>query len=246
MRPSSAVSSAPQSWVRGPKPAQAGPLDPKADPEVRRTGPEPEPGALAARTQSAVRPARHPGAPQGPRTGSVSSHIPQPRRNEAAPVPAPGGTARTKPARARSRHAIGWVKAHGGAGATSLADLLGGADLGKRWPDPTKGEPGRIVVVGRTSASGLRSVSQALDALRDGRVPSDLDLLAVVLVADAPGRLPLSLLSRIRVIRSVVHVHRVPWIPAWRVDRSPRSLPRQLTTLADLVGGEHNRAGAVL
>ncbi|KAF2775078.1 hypothetical protein STPH1_7265 [Streptomyces sp. OM5714] len=98
-------------------------------------------------------------------------------------------------------------------------------------------------MVGRTSARGLQSVSQALDALRNGRAADDLDLLAVVLVADAPGRLPLSLLSRIRVIRSVIHVHRVPWIPAWRLDRSPKSLPRQLTTLADLVSGDHNRAG---
>ncbi|GGL84387.1 hypothetical protein GCM10010095_81450 [Streptomyces anthocyanicus] len=146
----------------------------------------------------------------------------------------------------RSRHAVGWVKAHGGAGATSLADLLGGADIGERWPDPAKGEPGRIVVVGRTSARGLRSVSQALDALHNGRAPNDLDLLAVVLVADAPGRLPLSLLSRIRVIRSVVHVHRVPWIPAWRLDRSPKALPRQLATLADLVGDDHHRAGGAL
>ncbi|WP_205616873.1 DUF6668 family protein [Streptomyces sp. OM5714] len=154
-----------------------------------------------------------------------------------------GGSKRTKPVRARSPHAVGWVKAHGGAGATSLADLLGGADLGERWPEPSRGEPSRILVVGRTSARGLQSVSQALDALRNGRAADDLDLLAVVLVADAPGRLPLSLLSRIRVIRSVIHVHRVPWIPAWRLDRSPKSLPRQLTTLADLVSGDHNRAG---
>ncbi|MEU6608685.1 hypothetical protein ABZ922_27150 [Streptomyces shenzhenensis] len=57
---------------------------------------------------------------------------------------------------------------------------------------------------------------QALSALRDRNAPQGLDLLAVVLVADAPGRLPLSLLRRIRVIRSAAHVHRVPWIPAWR------------------------------
>lgn len=245
MRPSPAVSSAPQSWVRGPKPAQANPMDQKSVPEDGRAGSATEPEAAAARSQSAASPARQPVVPRGPRTAPASSHAPRPRRNASARVPEPGlsESKRTTPARARSRHTVGWVKAHGGAGATSLADLLGGADLGTRWPEPAKGEPNRIMVVGRTSARGLRCVSQALDALRHGRAANDLDLLAVVLVADAPGRLPLSLLSRIRVIRSVVHVHRVPWIPAWRLGRSPKSLPRQLVTLADLVGDEHNGAG---
>jgi hypothetical protein len=139
---------------------------------------------------------------------------------------------------AKSRDEIGWVKAHGGAGATSLAELLGGIDVGVRWPEPARGEPRRIVLVGRTSAQGLKSVSQALGALSDGKAPQGLDLVAVVLVADTPGRLPLSLLRRIRIIRSAAHVHRVPWIPAWRVGGRPRALPRQLSTLAQLVGAD--------
>ncbi|WP_229859690.1 hypothetical protein [Streptomyces anandii] len=125
-----------------------------------------------------------------------------------------------------------------------MAEALGGVDLGSRWPEPTRGEPRRIVLVGRTSARGLRSVSQALGALEEGRPPQGLDLLGVVLVADAPGRLPLGLLNRIRVLRSVTHVHRVPWIPAWRLGRPPESLPRQLATLAELVGGQAQHEGA--
>ncbi|MEU6605105.1 hypothetical protein ABZ922_08565 [Streptomyces shenzhenensis] len=113
--------------------------------------------------------------------------------------------------------------------------------MGARWPEPARGEPGRIVLVGRTSARGLRAVSQALGALRDGNAPQGLDLLAVVLVADAPGRLPLSLLRRIRVIRSAAHVHRVPWIPAWRTGGRLRTPPRQLGTLAQLVGADIHR-----
>lgn len=172
------------------------------------------------------------------------------------PQPAAGGAHRTAPGPARdepgragvgrgeSRDAIGWVQAHGGAGATSLAEVLGGVDLGARWPEPARGEPGRIMLVGRTSARGLRSVSRALGALEEGRTPQGLDLLGVVLVADTPGRLPLGLLNRIRVLRSVTHVHRVPWIPAWRLDRRPRSLPRQLATLAQLLGGQEQHEGA--
>ncbi|MCF3136857.1 hypothetical protein, partial [Streptomyces olivochromogenes] len=126
----------------------------------------------------------------------------------------------------------------------SLVEALGGVDLGARWPEPTRGEPRRIVLVGRTSARGLRSVSQALGALKEGRAPQGLDLLGVVLVADAPGRLPLGLLRRIRVLRSVTHVHRVPWIPAWRLGGRPKSLPRQLATLAELVGIESHSEGS--
>lgn len=140
---------------------------------------------------------------------------------------------------------MGWVKAHGGAGVTSLVEVLGGMDVGARWPDPSRGEPRRIVLVGRTSARGLRSVSRALGALNDGRAPQGLTLLGVVLVADAPGRLPLALLRRIRVLRSAVRVQRVPWIPAWRTGSDPKSLPPQLDALADLVGSELYSEGAV-
>ncbi|MFI9748802.1 hypothetical protein [Streptomyces collinus] len=142
------------------------------------------------------------------------------------------------PVRGRSRDEIGWVKAHGGAGATSLAEALGGVDVGARWPDPARGEPRRIMLVGRTSMRGLGAVSRALGALRDGQAPQGVDLLGVVLVADAPGRLPLGLLRRVRVVRSVTRVQRVPWIPAWRVGGQPARLPRQLSVLADLVGAD--------
>lgn len=117
-------------------------------------------------------------------------------------------------------------------------------DVGARWPEPARGEPFRIVLVGRTSANGLRSVSRALGALKDGKAPQGLELLAVVLVADAPGRLPIGLLRRIRVLRSVARVHRVPWIPAWRTDSPMKYVPRQLVTLSRLVGSDVYGEGA--
>ncbi|MGW1536463.1 hypothetical protein [Streptomyces aureus] len=161
-----------------------------------------------------------------------------------ATEPSWGRPKRPGTARAASRDTVGWVKAHGGSGATSLAELFGGVEVGTRWPDPARGEPRRVVLVGRTGARGLRSVSQALGALQDGDAPQGLELLAVVLVADAPGRLPLALLRRIRVLRSVARVHRVPWIPAWRTGGRPASVPRQLAALARLVGAEAHTEGA--
>ncbi|WP_435879779.1 DUF6668 family protein [Streptomyces flaveolus] len=128
---------------------------------------------------------------------------------------------------------------------TSLVELLGGMDVGARWPDPSQGEPRRALLVARTSARGLTSASQALGTLHDGRAPHGVDLLAVILVADTPGRLPLALLRRVRVLRSVARVLRVPWIPAWRTGGTPKVLPRQLDQLAELMGSELYTEGTV-
>lgn len=205
------------------------------------------PVAAAPPVQAPVRTA----APASPRTAArpapASQRTAPPRRATPAPATeAPWDTpGRTRTARGRSRDEVGWVKAHGGAGTTSLVEALGGVDLGARWPDPARGEPRRIVLVGRTSAGGLQAVSRALGALTEGDAPHGLDLLGVVLVADAPGRLPLSLLRRIRVLRSAARVHRVPWIPAWRMGGRPAAAPRQLSVLAKLVGGELYAEGTV-
>ncbi|MEV6693479.1 hypothetical protein AB0M35_18605 [Micromonospora sp. NPDC051196] len=134
-----------------------------------------------------------------------------------------------------SEHGIGWIGAHGGAGATTLARLLGGTDIGCRWPDPALAEPARVMVVGRTNLEGLRAVSRALHALREGRHPAGMQLVGVVLIADAPVRLPAPLLGRIRLLRSIAPVHRVPWMACLRVGEGPKRLPRQLGRLSTLV-----------
>ncbi|MGC5031233.1 DUF6668 family protein [Micromonospora sp. DT229] len=134
-----------------------------------------------------------------------------------------------------SEKGIGWIGAHGGAGTTTLAGLLGGTDIGCRWPDPALAEPARVMVVGRTDLAGLRAVSRALHALREGRHPAGMRLVGVVLIADAPGRLPAPLLGRIRLLRSIAPVHRVPWIPCLRVGAEPKRLGRQLDRIAALV-----------
>ncbi|MEU6356205.1 hypothetical protein ABZ896_44015 [Streptomyces sp. NPDC047072] len=215
---------------QAPAPAQG----PRDTAPVRRIAPPP-----AAR--QATDPATAP--PRRPARGNTSV------RPLPAATPVPEGVwghqpRNPRPARGRSRDDIGWVKAHGGAGTTSMVELFGGVDVGARWPEPARGEPRRVVLVGRTSEGGLRSVSQALGALKEGHAPQGIDLLCVVLVADAPGMLPLSLLRRIRVIRSVVRVHRVPWIPAWRVGNRPQNLPKQIVRLAEVVGSRSEREGA--
>ncbi|WP_347403754.1 DUF6668 family protein [Micromonospora sp. WMMD710] len=130
-----------------------------------------------------------------------------------------------------SRTGVGWVAAHGGCGATTLANVLGGTDLGCRWPQPGRAEPARIFLVARTHAYGLQAASRALNAMRESRHPDGMELIGVVAVADAPGSLPRVLVSQIRLLRSVAPVHRIPWIADWRLGQHPSRLPRQVESL---------------
>ncbi|MFE2304074.1 hypothetical protein ACFXAW_38455 [Streptomyces sp. NPDC059445] len=129
-----------------------------------------------------------------------------------------------------------WIATHGGAGSSTLATVFGGHDAGRDWPRPDRGEPASVLLVGRTHAAGLDAVSHTLDIFRRGDAPPGLELDAIVLVADAPGRLPRQLAQRIKVINSVVDVYRVPWMPAWRTGDLTGPLPREAASLARLRG----------
>ncbi|NEB00060.1 DUF6668 family protein [Streptomyces sp. SID13726] len=125
-----------------------------------------------------------------------------------------------------------WVATHGGAGVSTLATVYGGHDSGRDWPGP--GAPTSVLLVARTHASGLLAVHRALDLFRRGEHPPGLDLDAVVLVADAPGRLPRPLARQIREIEAAVDVYRVPWVTAWRLGEPDRTPPRGTEALARL------------
>ncbi|MDQ0987055.1 hypothetical protein QFZ71_004338 [Streptomyces sp. V2I9] len=201
--------------------------------------------------------------PAGPRMWVRGPTRPQPTGDPVAPqdvatVPRPAAArgvtstaaASGRPQRPRreqrgalSAEGLGWVGAHGGAGASTLARVLGGTDLGCAWPDPARGEPARVMLVARTHADGMRAASRALNALREGRHPAGMELVALVLVADAPGRLPLVLANRVRILRSAAPVRRIPWIAAWRMGKETRRLPKQLFRLGALAGTRPDGAG---
>jgi hypothetical protein len=149
---------------------------------------------------------------------------------EAEPQPDPVA----RPAASTRRFA--WVATHGGAGATTLAAVFGGHDTGRNWPRPDQGEPESVLLVARTHAAGLEAVLHTLDIFRRGDAPPGLDLDAVVLVADAPGRLPRQLAQHVRAIESAVDVYRVPWMPSWRTGDLSAPLPRESAPLARLTG----------
>jgi hypothetical protein len=130
------------------------------------------------------------------------------------------------------RRQYAWVGTHGGAGVSTLAAVYGGHDSGRDWPGP--GAPASVLLVARTHAAGLLAASRALELFRRGEHPPGLDLDAVVLVADAPGRLPRPLSRQVKEIESTVDVYRVPWVSAWRLGDLNGSPPRGTEALTRL------------
>ncbi|MFJ3665702.1 DUF6668 family protein [Streptomyces sp. NPDC090106] len=147
------------------------------------------------------------------------------------PSPVPRGTA-------TARH-FSWVGTHGGSGTSTLSRVYGGHDCGHGWPGPA--DPPSVLLVGRTHAAGLAAVLRTLDLFRLGEAPRGLDLDAVVLVADAPGRLPRPLAQHVKVIESVIDVYRVPWVPDWRLGDLTGRPPRETEALARLTGAALDR-----
>lgn len=110
-----------------------------------------------------------------------------------------------------------WLSVHGGAGATSLALATAqGIDLTGAWPDPDLGWSERVVLVCRSNAAGIDRASKFLAEVAAGRVP-DLNVVALVVNADAPGRPPKAVRARIHELSGVVpRVLRLDWVSQWR------------------------------
>ncbi|GAA3839445.1 DUF6668 family protein [Streptomyces chiangmaiensis] len=142
-----------------------------------------------------------------------------------------------------SRRKFAWLGTHGGAGTSTLATVFGGFDAGRDWPRPERGEPSSVLLVARTHATGLRAALGFLDVFRRGDAPPGLDLDAVVLVADAPGRLPRRLAQHISVTESLIDVYRVPWVPSWRTGDLEGRPPRGCERLARLTGAFAHSGG---
>lgn len=148
-----------------------------------------------------------------------------------SPAPSPASSPVPSPAGARR---FSWVGTHGGAGVSTLATVYGGRDCGRRLPGP--GDPPSVLLVARTHAAGLAAVVRAVEDFRRGRTPAGADLDSVVLVADAPGRLPRPLAQRVRLLEATVDVHRVPWVSAWRLGEVDGAPPRGTDSLVRLTG----------
>ncbi|MHA2788308.1 DUF6668 family protein [Corynebacterium sp. S7] len=110
---------------------------------------------------------------------------------------------------------VAWaVGAHGGAGATTLARTLAPVgDAGAAWP--TKDEYPLCVVVCRSTRMGLDAAQSAVLQAKSGHA-GECEVLGVVIVADAPGRTPKSLVRRETVLEELTHVWHVSYLPGIR------------------------------
>lgn len=143
-----------------------------------------------------------------------------------------------------------WAGCHGGAGVTTLIRLTGaGRDARRAWPLPAAGES-KVVLVARTHLDGLRAALQAATQWAAGRVPDQIHLLGLVLVADAPGRLPRDLRELAQVVEGgVPRMWEIRWHERLRFDpmmaglaaRLPGDYRQVAVELARLCGREHRR-----
>jgi hypothetical protein len=117
------------------------------------------------------------------------------------------------------------MAAHGGAGVSSLlrAGLAaaGAVDGQRRWP-----AAGRMLLVARTSTGALERARDLTRAHARGQAGPDVELVGLVLVADAPGRLP----ARISALADLVsgafaRCWQVPWLTEWRLAAASEPLP---------------------
>ena len=147
-------------------------------------------------------------------------------RTPARLEPQPG----LKPPRAEARlsrvtvaHSTGrvwWVGAHGGAGESTLEQLLEGSRAaGHAWPlalpSAHVARPA-VALVARTHARGLRAAQAAATEWATGEIP--VNLLGLVLIADAPGRMPRPLRDLERLVRGgVPATWHLPWHEPWRL-----------------------------
>jgi hypothetical protein len=152
------------------------------------------------------------------------------RRGEAPVLSLPAVGLVTAPPAGRSRDTaadpvdgVALLGAHGGAGVTSL--LRAGldqvaVDAGRRWP-----RAGLVLLVARTSTSGLEWARDLARQHASG-LAGDVELLGLVLVPDAPGRLP----ARTAGLRDLVsgafaRTWQLPWLEEWRLAATTEPLP---------------------
>lgn len=175
---------------------------------------------------------------------------PQPPTGPRAPqpaVPAPDAVDRLPRRPVTVRAAPWWVGVHGGAGETTLAQLLPGsraADHG--WPQLLKQSgddeetPVQVVLVARSNLRGLTAAQRAATEWASG-VVAGVEVLGLVIIADAPGRLPRPLKDLAAlVVGGVPRAWQLPWSDPWRVGEveeasAPKEVRRLLADVRQLV-----------
>lgn len=118
--------------------------------------------------------------------------------------------------RVNGSHRLWMVGAHGGAGASTWAQILEVGDAGAAWPKHVN--PSRsltIVVCCRSTVAGLRAAQDVGIEWASGALPGQL--VGLIVGADAPGRLPRELRDQLQITSGAFpHCTFVPWQAQWR------------------------------
>jgi hypothetical protein len=129
-----------------------------------------------------------------------------------------------------------WLGVHGGAGESSLSRLdKRTRSAGHHWPLTASGST--VVLVARSNVPGLRAAQLAATEWASGTVPG-IRVAGLIVLADAPGRLPREIREFARVVGGgVPHLWHIPWIESWRFghDVPPEELPKEARTVLDQV-----------
>lgn len=131
------------------------------------------------------------------------------------------------------------VGAHGGAGTSTLAGLTGMFDFDHVWPVSAP-IPNDVIVVARTHMAGLTAAHDAALSLAAGEI-AGVNVLGLVLLADAPGRLPKALSEKARMVSGAYRMSwTIPWIEKWRLGEETTKLPTRCARVIEQLTLLHN------
>lgn len=129
-----------------------------------------------------------------------------------------------------------WLGVHGGAGETSLARLDKNTRAAEHnWPLTAVGSV--IALVARSNIPGLRAARLAATEWASGSLPG-IHVAGLVVMADAPGRLPKEIRDFARVVGGgVPHMWHFPWVDGWRHGHeiAIEELPKEARTTLEQV-----------
>ncbi|WP_401000990.1 DUF6668 family protein [Agromyces sp. GXQ0307] len=198
-------------------------------------------------TANAPQASTTPAAPVAPATARPEA----PRPTAPQPgVPAPDMADRLPQKLQHATATIWWLGVHGGAGESTLAALGGRTRAaGHAWPMPARrGIANRVVLVARTNHAGLEAAQRAATEWASGELGDVVQLRGLVLIADAPGRLPKPLRHLAEVISGgVPRTWRLPWHEPWRLgapvrlDSAPSDARNILTDLQLPISADFQR-----
>lgn len=130
------------------------------------------------------------------------------------------------------------IGAHGGAGESRIADLLGARVTDHCWPVLHDGSRPRVLLVCRADMRGLTAARSALTQWVSGATPK-VDLLGLAILADAPGKTPKALRDFASIVGGgAPRIWTLPWVEAWRIGdttaTASREFQRFITDIATL------------